>query len=237
MYRNKIQSAIAVIFILLFSKEIKADNNTSLINYKIDFRNQHIWRGKQTSRMPCIEPSAWLTKNNLEIGVWAAQSVDGQYSELDFFLTYSIKKFSFSFYDYYCPTKINSIEFLNYNNSTTKHSFDLNFTYNGGENFPLSIMFSTMIYGDDKNPTNKKNYYSSYIEFNYSKLIKQNKLSFFLGLTPTGSYYNNNFGIINTGISASSKIKMHNNYKIPIVASIITKPIKKDLFLVIGFSI
>jgi len=237
MYRNKLQSAIVVIFILFFSTKSNADENKSIINYKIDFRNQHIWRGSQTSKIPCIEPSAWMSKNNLDFGAWAAQSINGQYSELDLFIKYSIKDFSFSFYDYYCPTEVTSDEFLDYKNSSTKHLFDINFNYNGNHNFPISLLISTMIYGDDKNPNNNKNYYSTYVEFGYSTSINNSTLNFFLGLTPSTSFYNKKFGIVNAGISKSTKIKTINNYQIPIVTSIITNPQKKTLFLVIGFSI
>lgn len=237
MYINKLQSIIAGISILLFSGEIKADNDKSLINYQVDFRSQHVWRGGLSSNMPCIEPSIWISQGKIDFGTWAAQSIDAEYSELDLYLNYSYKNFTISVYDYFCPTEIKNTEFLNYSNSTTKHSFDINFSYNGSQNFPISILISTIVYGDDKNPNNNKNYFSTYLELAYSTEIENNSLNFFLGFTPTGSYYSTKFGIVNTGVSSTSEIKTFNNYKIPVIASIIANPLKKNLFLVFGFNI
>ncbi len=231
---------IFVVGLLLFSNANFANNQNEFLDSDItlDFRTMHIWRGIATSFSPTFEPSFEITRNNYTTGIWFAQSIDGNYTELDLYFTYSMKNFSFTIYDYYCPPSIEtSKEITNYDKYTTKHTIEVDAAFNGTKQFPVKLLVATMVYGDDINSENNKNYYSTYVEFGYSTLIDENILDIFIGFNTSESYYADNFGIVNAGLTASRNIKIYKSFEVPVQASIITNPMANSLFLNFGFTL
>lgn len=236
---NSYKLALAGI-ILLFSQQSFSNTKIDLLNtdFMVDFRSMHTWRGSATSFSPTIEPSFEITRNNSTTGIWFAQSVDGNYTELDLYFTYAFKSFSFTIYDYYCPPSIQvNNEIANYDKYTTKHTIDFELAYNGTPLFPFKILVATMVYGDDINSeTNQKNY-STYCQFEYTTEIDNNSINIFLGLNCFKSYYGDQFGVVNAGLTASKNIKAFKTKEIPIQASLITNPLSNSLFLTFGFTL
>ncbi|HAF31159.1 MAG TPA: hypothetical protein DCG75_19140 [Bacteroidales bacterium] len=229
-----------ILLIILFSQSVCANKNEGFINTKIqvDFRSMHVWRGIATSYVPSIEPSFEINQNNYKTGIWFAQSIDGNYTELDLYLTYNYRNFSFTIYDYYCPPSIEaSSEIANYERNSTKHTIELDLAYLGSQEFPLKVLVATMIYGDDINTSTNKNYYSTYLEFAYSTEIDDNSINLFIGLTPFKSYYAEKPGIINAGLTVSRNINLHKSITIPFQASLVTNPITNSLFINFGFTL
>ena len=217
-----------------------ADNNIKLMdtNVQLDFRTMHIWRGIATSYTPTFEPAFEVTRNNTTTGIWFAQSIDGNYTELDLYFSYNFRNFTFTLYDYYCPPSIEtSHEITNYDRNTTKHTIEMNLAFNGTEQLPLNVLVATMVYGDDINTENNKNYYSTYVELGYSTEIENNTLDLFLGFNMFESYYGDQFGIVNAGLTASRNLKLNETFEIPVQASIITNPMANSLFLNFGFTL
>ena len=207
-------------------------------NFDIGIYSQHIWRGTATSYSPSIEPSISYNHKNFTAGVWAAQSINGDYTEMDVFLSYSLKNFTLTLYDYYCPPTLNTRHRLfNYEAKSTWHSIDVNLEYGGTDKFPISFLLATMIYGDDRNPVTLENYYSTYFQMGYDYEIRQHSFSLFMGVSPQENYYGHRFGIVNTGITANSKLQFNNMIAVPFEASIITNPMANNLYLVVGFSL
>ena len=99
---------IITIVIVFFSSTIFANKKNEFLDSDIvlDFRTMHIWRGIATSYSPTFEPTFEVSRNNYTTGIWFAQSLDGNYTELDLYFTYTFKNFSFTIYDYYCPPSI-----------------------------------------------------------------------------------------------------------------------------------
>ncbi len=223
-------------------KEINGNEHpvptTPGFNFDMGIYSQHIWRGTATSYAPSIEPSISYTHSNITAGIWAAQSINGDYTELDLFLSYQLKNFTFTLYDYYCPPALNTRhQLFNFEQKTTWHSIDVNLEYGGTEKFPFSFLLATMIYGDDRNPVTQENYYSTYFQMGYDYTIQQHSFSLFMGVSPQENYYGHRFGIVNAGITASSRIKLKNTIAVPFEASIITNPMANNLYLVVGFSL
>lgn len=230
---------LTIVFISV-SQIAWANQNERFLNtsFQVDFRSMHVWRGIETSHVPTIEPSFEISQNNYTTGIWLAQSFDGNYTELDLYLKYHYRDFSFTIYDYYCPPSIeSSSEIANYNRKTTKHTIELDLAYLGTQEFPIQILVASMVYGDDINTSTNKNQYSTYVEFKYSTEIDKNSLDLFIGLNPFKSYYSAKSGIINTGLKASRNIVLFKSFTIPFQASIITNPIANSLFLSVGFSL
>jgi len=223
-----------------FGKNTLANDDNKLLNTNIslDASTMHIWRGSASSNVPTFKPSFEVTRNNSTTGIWFAQSIDGNYTEMDLYFSYRYKSFSFTIYDYYCPTSIEtSNEIANYNKYSTKHTIELNLAFNGSNRIPVKVLVATMVYGDDINSNSQEQNYSTYLEFAYNTQIENNSLDLFVGFNTFESYYGESFGIINAGLTASRSIKINESFKLPIQASLITNPMSNSLYLNFGFTL
>lgn len=233
----KLSFLVVAIFV---SQASFADTNEKVLNtnIKVDFRSMHIWRGIASSYVPTIEPSFEVTKNNSTTGIWVAQSIDGNYTELDLYFTYEHKDFSFTLYDYYCPPSIQaSNEIANYNQPNTNHTIELNLAFAGNERIPFSVLLATMVYGDDLDSETNKHRYSSYIQLGYSSEIENSSIDLFVGINPFKSYYGKTAGIAVAGITATKNLAISKTKSIPVQASLITNPMNNSLFLNFGFTL
>jgi len=233
--------ALAIFFIFA-SHQLFASENAEIkvLNavFKVDFMSMHTWRGFATSYSPSIEPSFEIRRNNTTTGVWLAHSIDGNYSELDLYLTHKLKAFSFTIYDYYCPPSYReSNEITNYDKYTTKHTIELNAAFNGTQNFPISVLIATMVYGDDKHRETQEHRYSTYFELGYSTKIDECAIRLVLGFNAFESYYGDQFGLVNTGVGVVKNITAFKTKEIPLQASLIANPMANSLFLKFGFTL
>jgi len=218
--------------------DIASKNKKINLNYQVDIVSQHLWRGYAISDLPSFEPSVEIQFRGFSSGIWAAQSIDGKYSELDIYLKYSIKNISFGIYDYYCPSSFKEIDnYYNFIQKTTNHTLDFHLFYNGTKNFPFKFLLATMVYGDDLNPETNKNYYSTYAEIDYTLNIQNLKICYVLGLNPFKSYYGDKPGIINTGIKTTGKLNFSKKSAIPIQASILLNPLNDIIHISMGITI
>ena len=94
-----------------------------------------------------------------------------------------------------------------------------------------------MVYGDDLNSDTNKNNYSTYLELGYSNEIENNTVNLFIGFNTFKSYYGDNFGVVNAGLTVSRKLNFHKTIEIPVQASLVTNPINSSLFLNFGFTL
>ncbi|MEE4196480.1 MAG: hypothetical protein V2I54_02450 [Bacteroidales bacterium] len=231
-------STFTIIFIHLTKILLAEDHHTPEVNLSVDFRTMHVWRGIATSHVPTLEPSVSFTKDSYSMGIWAAQSIDGSYSEMDIYFNYDFRDFSFTVYDYYCPTSFSgNDEFTDFNEYSTKHTLELNLTYHGSSGFPFQIMAATMVYGDDLNPDNNKNYYSTYLELGHQTKIYHTDIRLFLGVNAFNGYYGDRFGVVNTGLTATNYLSLPNDKKIPVQASFIANPMNNLYYVLFGFSL
>jgi len=233
--------SLAAVFILVFGPAL-ANNNTTKkatnTEFVVDFRSIHTWRGIVTSYSPTIEPWFEVRTNNTTTGIWFAQSIDGNYTELDLYFLYSYKNFTLGVYDYYCPPTFQaSSEITNYSQNTTYHTIELTLAYKGPESFPVNFMVATMVYGDDLHSETNKNRYSSYFEISYSETIEENNIDLVLGINPFKSYYGEHFGVVNAGITASRNLKIFKQKEIPLQASLIANPLSNAFHLKFGFTL
>ena len=236
---NSYKLALAIIFIFV-SQELSANTKIEILNsnLKIDFMSMHIWRGFATTYSPTIEPSFDVTRNNSTTGIWVAQSLDGNYTELDLYFKYTLNNFSFTIYDYYCPPSYKSSnEIADYNKYTTKHTIEFDFAFNGTQYFPIKILVATMVYGDDLDVKTNKKRYSSYFQFGYSTEIDNSIIDLVLGFNAFESYYGNQFGVVNAGVTVSKDLKTIKSRKVPLQISLITNPSINSLFLSFGFTL
>jgi len=233
--------AFAVIFIFV-SQRLYSDEHEKIeilnAEFKVDFMSMHTWRGFATSKSPTIEPSFVISRNNSTTGIWLAHSLDGNYSELDLYFTYNLKSFSFTVYDYYCPPSYReSSEITNFDKYSTNHTIEIDVAFKGTQNFPVSFLVATMVYGDDKNQETKENRYSTYFQLAYSTNIDNNNINLALGFNAFDSYYGDKFGVVNASIGINRPLKVFKTKEIPLQAALITNPLANSLFLKFGFTL
>lgn len=246
---------LTLLFILILTGNVwlLAQEKPSKVNVAVDLMSRYVWRGLDYGASPSIQPTLSLIHKNFEIGTWGAISTQGTYSEVDIYAKYSLKRFSLIATDYFFPEEIVPVEhqhkYFNYNNNSTGHVYETALQYKGSENFPVSILASTLIYGADKkfdkyeidlvtSDTTSKyiNNYSTYFELGYSAAIAGNNVDLFMGFTSDKGFYGTSAGIVNLGLTGYRKIKITDSFELPLKISVITNPQVSNIYFVAGFS-
>ena len=219
--------------------KIHQPSDTLRFDLSADFRSRHIWRGSLTCSAWSIQPTMNLSKSNFLIGAWGAYTVDNSYTELDLYFSYTAGPFTVGFLDYFCPDETERFNHVfDYSSSSTKHTLDATFSFNGTKKFPLSVMASTLLYGDDKNPENGKNYYSTYIEAAYHlKANDKLEFDFHTGFTPFEGYYAPSANVVSCGIAATQKLALTPKLNFPITGKLILNPYTQNIYFVFGISV
>jgi hypothetical protein len=224
------------------SRMSSQDDSTKVVSLSLnaDLVSRYIWRGLPLDLNANIQPYASLSFKNFTIGTWGSYSVTSTYAEVDLYLSYDIGPFSLLVSDYFNEDETDMslsdyFRFSDTDTSNTYHSLEGQVTFNGTDNFPISLSLATFFYGNDKNDEGK-NYYSTYFELGYEHSIGENSLAFFLGSTFTEGYYAKKAGIVNIGLTASREIKISETSSLPVSASFIVNPIAKDVFLVFSLT-
>lgn len=185
--------------------------------------------------------------------------------EMDLYLDYTFAndKFTVIVTDYYFPRENSVYDYFEYDKDKTGHIFEGGINYNGADKCPFSFSAYVNFYGADAEKLgndisdtatfNKKTgiQYSNYFEFGYNTTTKKDiDVNLFLGLTlnnplkediKTGfigetGFYGSSLGVVNLGITASKKIKIRDDYSLPITASLITNPQAERVYLIFGIS-
>lgn len=210
------------------------------------FTSRHYWRGIPVSSAPCFEGSLALTKGNFTIGYWGGYAFDNTYSEFDIYGSYSLGNFTFSFTDLYVNSDENAMgayhpeqRYWDLDRETTNHNIDLTASYNFGEKFPLTLSYSTMVWGGDRD-ANGDQRFSNYLEAKYPlTLAEDTNLDLFCGMTLNDEpgAYGDGLGLVNVGVSSTRTLRINDKIAFPITATIALNPQKEIGFLVLAIGI
>lgn len=244
--------------------EEEKDEEGATLNFGADIFSRYVWRGYDFGNSPAIQPNISFSWKGLNIGAWGSYSftkhsieindstvIDaGNYSEMDFYVSYTYKWFTLMFFDYFTMNGLNPNDgnnYFDYRNTTTGHTFEGCLSFDGPDNFPLQFMASTLFYGDDKNKDSTgaygygtKNNYSTYFELSYRINIRKIDLQLrpFIGGTPFGSsWYGPDAGITNLGLTAKKSIPITPLYTLPVQTTLMANPQAQSIFLVFGVSL
>ena len=219
------------------------------LNVGADIMSRYIWRGTDYGHSPSIQPMLSLTAGGFEIGGWGAIATNSFYQEIDAYAKYTLKNFSLIVTDYYIPsvTGVSSSpdsSYFNFADEETAHSLEGSLMYKGGEKLPLWIMGAVFFYGNDKRwgydaakDTTNQTYYSAYLEAGYTFNIKENSVDLFLGFTPAAGAYGNTMGVINMGLTGYRKIKITDDFELPVKASLIFNPQSSNVYFAFGITL
>lgn len=214
-----------------------------------DIMSRYIWRGTDYGDSPSIQPTLAITINNFELGCWSAIATNNNYKEIDIYAKYTLKKFSITLTDYYIPFA-NGIasspdnRYFVYGNKKTAHTLEASLQYKAGEKFPLWVTGGVFFYGNDKRwgydagkDTTDRTYYSSYVEVGYTFTKKENSADIFVGFTPTAGAYGSKLGFVNIGVTGYKKIKITDEFSLPVKASLIFNPQTSAAFFAFGITL
>ena len=239
---------------LAVSVGISAQEKTSNFSMGADLVSRYIWRGVDFGGpSPHIQPYLEYAFGNtgLTLGTWASQSVGGisTGAEADLYLNYEVADlFTVGVTDYYFPSDqaLARDGYFNYKNKTTGHTFEAMASFNGTENFPLTVLFAINVYGADGINAKGNAYHAKYLELGYSHTVSETDISVFMGAAlddpdeqngAIGWYGNNSAGIINLGTKVSKTLKITDSFSLPVSTSLIFNPEAENIYVVFSISL
>jgi len=215
--------------ILMAQKEEKASNFT----VGADFYSNYIWRGSKFGNGPAFQPSVKFVTGGITVGVWGSFDAVG-YTETDPFISYTFPfGLSIGITDYYYPTHLDTTgtligsDFFDFDNETGFHVLEINcgYSFKGlalSANYIINESGGALTSGADL-----------YFQTGYSFR------NFNIGIGGGNGWHtaDNEFNICHVAIGAGKTIEITEKFSVPVNGSVILNPDKKQLFVVVGFSL
>lgn len=252
MRKTNLLITLTVIISLLSSTISYAQQDSTAkenpISVTVDLMSRYVWRGTDFGASPSIQPGISYEKAGFTIGAWGAYATNlTGAQEADMYLGYTFYKdlFSITITDYFFPDELNTYHYFDYKKQSTGHILEASLSFNGTDDFPLTVLIATNIYGADAKKINDDgsigdNQFSTYTEIGYSF----KNFNVFMGTNLTqvdrkkgeSGFYGDYLGVVNLGITSTKEIKITKDYSLPLSVSLITNPQAERIFLVAGFS-
>jgi hypothetical protein len=227
-------------FMLIVPSTINAQEEVKPSPFSVgaDLYSNYIWRGSKLGTGPAFQPSVKFTAGGLTIGTWGSFDANG-YTEADLYVSYAFSfGLSLGATDYYAPVLSGvSMDYFEYSDTAGTHAFEINagytikgFTLSG--NYIVNEAGGIGSVGGD-----------IYVEAKYAF----KNFAIFAG-AGNGWYTvedfeddgitkkDDEFGLVNLGLSASKTIKVTDSFSIPVNGSVILNPYSEMFTMVVGVS-
>lgn len=225
-----------LLIILLFPINKSFAQDTKNLVFQADVFNRHYWRGFVLGDSPAIEPQVTLNLNRFSFNIWAAQTLNDSYSEIDLIPSYSFGNYVVSFLDYYNPLPGAENQYFNFSKDVNRHSGELMIDYNGEGKIPFRWMAATFMYGD-RHPETDSHQFSTYLEFGYPFMLAGAESEISFGLSPWESFYSEKLAIIHAGLSINEQINLGNGASIPLKFSLLANPSTKEAWVIFSIGL
>ena len=236
---------VAVLSIQMgFAQEEEKELIDSPVDFTVNLQSNHLWRGLIITDKPVIMVFTSLKLNesgSFTTGIWGGMAISNEsdgthYKEINYFMQYAKNGFSIGLWDLFNTRGVVNPDVWDYKKETTGHLLDLRTSYNFGEKFPLTLEADVLLFGSGDGQYAEdgefEQRYSTYVQVTYP-LIQGRKvdLKAFLGAgfalnADTYLYGQDDFGMVNTGFTAS-KILNISNYKLPVSVTTMWNPSTK----------
>ena len=224
-YKNTLLAVVVALtsFATIVPSIAQDDSSGPSFTTGADIYSNYIWRGTKFGTGPAFQPTVKFTSGGLTIGCWGSFDAAG-YSEADMYLSYSLPVgLSLGLTDYYYP----GLDYFDYSDTTGSHAFEINLGFAKGglslsANYILNEAGGAASVGGDK-----------YFQVGYA--FKQ--FNIFLGAGDGWHTSDGDFAVCNVGIGTSKEIKITDTFTVPVTGQIVLNPERKDLMLVVGFSL
>ena len=143
------------------------------VNFALDLQTMHLWRGMEVADGMVLTSDLNMTDRRKEfcLGLWGGMNTQASYKEFDYYVSYTKGGFKCSLWDIYNfspEATYNNREVFNYRASETGRFIDATVSYQWKHKFPLSLNWSTIVFGRDRDRENQKNRYSTFVYADYS---------------------------------------------------------------------
>lgn len=221
------------------------------VDFDLQLANNHLWRGIEVSDgLVMISHLAVHDKNNhVKVGFWNGTNTSGHYKEFNYFGELQLGGWQLALWDIYnfSPgADYNNREFFNYSARSTGRFLDCILSYHFAEShprFPLTLSWSTVLFGRDRWRDNSGNRYSCYVMAGYN-IYKDARWRFDASLGGTftlarqkgdrSTFYSDKPGLIHLELRAEHKLKITRNYSLPLFATAVFNPVMDRAFFQIG---
>lgn len=226
-----------ILLIILFFNITQsfAQEKKSLI-FQADLFNRHYWRGFVFGDSPAIEPQITLNSGRFGLNIWAANTFDHTYSEIDLIPSYSAGNYKISLLDYYNPIPGAENRFFDFTEEGNRHSGEIMLNYNGKGKLPLKWMVATFIYGDRHLDT-RKHMFSTWMQVGYPFNILGAEAEISCGISPWESYYSKGFSFNHAGFSIQDRIVINQDASVPFRFSLNINPSSSQAWVIFSIGI
>jgi uncharacterized protein (TIGR02001 family) len=213
--------AVATFFIAL--TPLNAQNETGKSNFSVggDIYSNYIWRGTKYGNGPSIQPTVKFVAGGLTVGVWGSFDASG-YTETDPYISYALPfGLSFGLTDYYYPGSGGSF----FSDSSNAYELNLGYTFKGlslSANYIFNKAPVAGSIGDD-------------IYFQAGYAFKK----FNIGIGAGNGWHtvDTKFNVCNIFIGSGKTIVLTDKFSIPVTGQVIVNPDRKQIYVVVGFSL
>ncbi|MGM9657279.1 MAG: hypothetical protein ACI3ZA_08935 [Alloprevotella sp.] len=216
---------------------VSAEGEYEAIGLKVNVANNHLWRGIEVSDGLVLTASLGIhdKKDRLHFGLWGGTNTSGKYKEMNYFAEMKHGGWKLALWDIYnfSPgAEYNNREYFNYSARSTGRFLDAILSYTFPKKFPLTVSWSTVVFGRDRNETNSANKYSTFVYAEYPFTIKE-KWRLLLGgggafaLNKAGSpstFYSTRPGIVHVEMRLERTLKITKRYSLPLHVSAVWNP-------------
>lgn len=198
-----------------------------------DFVSKYVWRGVYQSG-PAIQPTLGMEAAGFFIEAWGSTTFNDDFKELDATIGYGAGGFTVAVTDYWWDGEGRPF----YKHYTDSHLFEGTLEYSFGDNFPLTLGWSTFFAGQqDKNSEGKRKY-SSYIEAGYDFGIGSFEFTASAGFAPWQAPAwldeKNGFRVSQIALEARREIHLSPSFSVGVFLKAIASPATDDAFLIAG---
>lgn len=196
--------------------------------FHLSVKNMHLWRGyRVTDEAMTAANVHYVSKDgNFKAGLWGGVGFAGNYTEFDYYISYTYNNWSFAIWDINNYTDFPEAQIFNYDRSETSHFIDVTASYKFNTT-PLQLSWSSILQGRDTYVTSSgklRNAFTHYVEASYA-IAEGNdwNLSVFAGVAfsfeSETHFYGNRPGFNNFGATYSKTITVLDRYKLPVSAT------------------
>ena len=253
-YPSVLRFVVVILAAVSFCTAVQAQEQSKVkdyVDWGLEIANNHLWRGIEVSDglVMCTDLSIHDKAEHFKVGLWGGTNTSGDYKEFNFFGEVNYGGWKLALWDTYnfSPgADYNNQEFFNYSARTTGRFLDCILTYSFAQStpqFPLTLSWSTILFGRDRWSDNSSNRYSCFVSAEYP-LFRSEAWSFdaCIGGTFTlsdrkgdsSTFYSDKAGLIHLQLRAEHRLQIAKNYSLPVFACAVFNPVMDCAFFQIG---
>ncbi|WP_455672620.1 hypothetical protein [Phocaeicola sp.] len=241
------KNTLAKILLSLAASVCALGQADAQMNFALDIQTMHLWRGMEVADGVVLTSDWNITdrRKHFCFGLWGGMNTQASYKEFDYYVSYTNGGFKCSLWDIYNfspDAAYNNKEVFNYKASETGRFVDATVSYQFDKHFPLSLNWSTIVFGRDRDRKNEKNRYSTFVYAEYPFYRKESwDVSAGVGaafaLSPDKhtreNFYGDTSGVVHLNLKAVYRLSVC-RMDFPVTLLAMWNPQSNDAFFQVG---